>query len=219
MKRPVSLFLFLVLLSILSLPAGVRAHCDTLDGPVVATARTALEKGEVTPILKWVKKEDENEIRELFKKTVTVRTKGKDAQELADRYFFETLVRIHRAGEGAPYTGLKPAGQVEPSIAAADKAIDSGSVDGLVKMINDAAVAGIRQRYSAVQGARKHADQSVEAGRKYVAAYVEFTHYVERLDLAASSSAHHGNVPEHREQHERHTKNDHHEKDDQREKH
>ena len=78
----------------------VFAHCDTLDGPVVKTAKTALEKGEVTPILKWVKKENETEIRDLFKKTLTVRSKGKEAQELADMYFLETLVRLHRAGEG-----------------------------------------------------------------------------------------------------------------------
>jgi len=29
--------------------------------------------------------------------------------------------------------------------------------------------------------ARKHADESVEAGRKYVAAYVEYIHYVEGI--------------------------------------
>ena len=86
----------------------VFAHCDTLDGPVVKTARAALEKGDVTPILKWVKKENEAEIRDLFKKTLSVRSKGKEAQELADMYFLETLVRVHRAGEGEPYTGLKP---------------------------------------------------------------------------------------------------------------
>ena len=38
------------------------AHCDTLDGPVVKTARAALEKGDVTPILKWVTNEYETEI-------------------------------------------------------------------------------------------------------------------------------------------------------------
>ncbi|OGW48731.1 MAG: hypothetical protein A2078_14090 [Nitrospirae bacterium GWC2_57_9] len=191
------MFLFLI-------PGTAKAHCDTLDGPVVATAKAALEKGELTPILKWVKKENETEIRDLFKKTVVVRSKGKDAQELADRYFFETLVRIHRAGEGAPYTGLKPAGQVEPSIAAADKAIESGSVDNLVKMINDAAASGIRQRYTAVRETRKHADESVEAGRKYVEAYVDFTHYVEALDLAAASAAHHEKAQKSPKKHEDH---------------
>ena len=85
------------------------AHCDSLDGPVVMDARTALEKGDVTPVLKWVKKEHELEIRNVFEQTMTVRAKGEDAKALADMYFFETIVRIHRAGEGEAYTGLKPA--------------------------------------------------------------------------------------------------------------
>lgn len=195
---------FSVVLFLVLMPVIAQAHCDTMDGPVVATAKAALEKGDVTPVLKWVQKGDENEIRDLFKKTVSVRLKGKDAQELADRYFFETLVRIHRAGEGAPFTGLKPAGQVEPSIAAADKAIEAGSADSLVKMINDAVAAGIRQRYAAVRETRKHADESIDAGRKYVAAYVDFTHYVERLDMAAGAAGHHEAPQESSAKHEHH---------------
>jgi hypothetical protein len=46
-----------------------------------------------------------------FTKTLAVRKQSKEAKELADMYFFETLVRIHCAGEGAPYTGLKPVKQ------------------------------------------------------------------------------------------------------------
>src|SRR5512142_1210765 len=77
-----------------------RAHCDTMDGPVVNTARMALEKGDVTPVLKWVRKDDEGEIKAQFQKTLAARKQGKEAKELADKYFFETLIRIHRAGEG-----------------------------------------------------------------------------------------------------------------------
>src|SRR5512142_849988 len=76
------------------------AHCDTMDGPVVNTARMALEKGDVTSVLKWVRKEDEGEIKVQFQKTLAARKQGKEAKELADKYFFETLIRIHRAGEG-----------------------------------------------------------------------------------------------------------------------
>lgn len=179
------------------IPNFVNAHCDTLDGPVVATAKAAFENGDLTPVLKWVKKDEEQDIRELFQKTLRVRKQGKEAKELADMYFFETLVRIHRAGEGAPYTGLKPAGTVEPSIAAADKALENGSVDNLVKMVSDAAATGIRKRFEHARETKKHADESVEAGRKFVEAYVEFTHYVERLYLdAAAKSMHHGNIEE-----------------------
>jgi hypothetical protein len=169
----------------LMLPNTSAAHCDTLDGPVVATARAALEKGDVTAVLKWVKKEDEQEIRELFQKTLVVRGKGKEAKELADQYFFETLVRIHRAGEGAPYAGLKSE-PAEPIIMAADKALESGAADALVKIVIEAATKGIRERFARTVEAKKHADESVEKGREFVESYVQFTHYVERLHQNAS---------------------------------
>ena len=172
----------------------VFAHCDTLDGPVVKTARAALEKGDVTPILKWIKKDNEMEIKDLFQKTLAVRSKGKEAQELADMYFLETLVRLHRAGEGEPYTGLKPAGVIEPAVVEADKALESGSVEKLVKLVTEAASKGIRERFNKAKETKKHADHSVEAGREFVEAYVQFTHYVERLHLDSTLQAghHHG---------------------------
>jgi hypothetical protein len=175
---------------------GVRqalAHCDTLDGPVVAAARVALERSDVTPVLKWVKKENEPEIRAAFARTLTVRGRGPEAKELADTYLFETLIRLHRAGEGAPYTGLKPAGTgLEPAVAGADAALDGGSVQGLVKLVAGDVAEGIRQRFARASEARKHMDTSVEAGREYVDAYVEYVHYVERLHAAASGGVHHG---------------------------
>ncbi len=170
-----------------------RAHCDTLDGPVVADARVALDKGDVAPVLKWVGNEHEQEIREAFARTLSVRTKGADARQLADRYFFETLVRVHRAGEGAAYMGLKPAG-TDPgtAVAAADAALASGSADRLVQLVADRISQGIRERHAHALNTRKHADHNVEAGRQFVRAYVEFVHYVERIyeNSAATESAH-----------------------------
>jgi hypothetical protein len=167
------------------------AHCDTMNGPVVTAAKLALEKGDVTPVLKWVKPEAEVEIRAAFNQTLTVRKTGPQARELADRYFFETLVRVHRAGEGAPYTGLKPAATpIEPAVEAADKALDgSASIDAVVKLVTGGITNGIRQRWQQAADAKKHANESVEAGRKYVAAYVEYVHYVENLHLMATGSA------------------------------
>ncbi len=172
-----------------------RAHCDTMNGPVIAAAQAALEKNDVTPVLKWVKKEHEAEIRDVFKRVLAVRKQSAQARELADRYFYETLVRIHRAGEGAPYTGLKPAGTVEPAVAAADKALESGSADALVKEVTDDVGAGIRQRFARALDAKKRADDSVDAGREFVEAYVTYVHYVEGLHQAAHSAAH-GHYPE-----------------------
>lgn len=176
-----------------ALSKNAFAHCDTLDGPVVKTARIALKKGDVTPLLKWVQADDEKEIRIAFQKTLAVRAKGAEAKELADMYFFETLVRIHRAGEGAPYTGLKPGESVDPAVALADKALESGSVDKLVDVMTKAMANGIRKRFQHARETQKHADDSVAAGREFVEAYVIFTHYVEGLHtIIKSSGGHHG---------------------------
>ncbi len=170
----------------------VFAHCDTLDGPVVKTARIALEKGNITPLLKWVRPSDEKEIRDAFEMTLAVRAQGGKAKELADMYFFETLVRVHRAGEGAPYTGLKPGVAIDPAVALADKALETGSIDKLIDVLTNAMAKGIRERFNRASKNQKYADESVEAGREFVESYVTFTHYVEGLHgLIKAGPAHH----------------------------
>jgi hypothetical protein len=168
------------------------AHCDTLDGPVVAAARKALETGNVNLVLIWVQKKDEADIRKQFEKTVAVRKAGGQAKELADMYFFETLVRIHRAGEGAGYTGLKPAGKIEPPIAAADKALETGKLEGVAKLISKRTEEGLHRNFEDVLKKKKYNPSDVAAGRAFASAYVEYTHYVERLYDAAETLA-----PEH----------------------
>jgi hypothetical protein len=170
---------------------NAKAHCDTLNGPVVETARHALAIGDVTPVLKWVRIDDEQLIRTVFQNTIEVRKLGGQAQKLADLYFFETLVRIHRAGEGATYTGLKPGTEVDPAIALADKALESGSVDKLVGVLTDATAKGIRERFRRALETKKHADESVTAGREFVEAYVIFTHYVEELHASVKGGTEH----------------------------
>jgi hypothetical protein len=169
--------------------APAQAHCDTLDGPVVAAARSALESGNVNLVLVWVQKKDEDEIRHAFKRTLAVRKPGGEALQLADSYFFETLVRIHRAGEGAPYTGLKPAGTVEPPVAAADKAIETGRLQGLANTISERTEKGLHEHFAQVMAKKKYDPNDVEAGRAYSSAYVEFVHYAERLYDAADTLA------------------------------
>ncbi len=169
------------------------AHCDTLDGPVIAAAREALKTGDIKPVLAWVQPGDEPYMRGVFEKTIAVRKLSPEARDFADVYFFETLVRIHRAGEGAPYTGLKPAGQVEPGVAIADKAIENGSPDQLVREMNGLVAIGIQERFKKLMDRKKHANESVGAGREYVASYVEFVHYVEALHgSAVAGGAEHG---------------------------
>jgi hypothetical protein len=185
-----------VLVLFLSTPSLVLAHCDTVDGPVVKDAKMALNRGDVTPVLKWVKQEDETEIRGAFQRTLRVRALSPETREQADNYFFETLVRVHRAGEGAPFTGVKPAGTpAEPGIALADRALQTGSSEELVRQVTAAVAASIRRRFAEAEAAGKHADDSVMAGRAYVAAYVEFIHFIERLEQAAAAPAHSHSEP------------------------
>jgi Family of unknown function (DUF6448) len=184
-------------LTALLLPCATYAHCDSLDGPVVASAKAAFQKGDVTPVLKWVTKAGENEVREAFTLAVKVRSQGDDSQRLAEMYFFETLVRVHRAGEGLPYTGLKPAGAIESVLVAADKALQEGSVDELAKTLATGAQDAIRARFSRALEKKKHAEETVEAGRAYVETYTDYMHFVEAVhSLAATHANQHHQTPE-----------------------
>ena len=174
---------------LLATPLTAAAHCDTLDGPVIQDARKAIAAKDITPVLKWVKPKDENAVRIAFKKVLAGKAKDHEA---AEHRFFTVLVKIHRAGEGASFSGLKPAGAVEPAVAEADKALTSGSSDALVKLITDDIAAGIKQRYERAAAAYQHKDESVAQGREFVEAYVEFTHYVERLHQDATGKGAHG---------------------------
>jgi hypothetical protein len=184
--------LLLPLLAALLLAPGVgRAHCDTLDGPVVNAARDALESGKLAPVLAWVSADDEAEIRDAFARARAVRTSGKEAKALADRWFFETVVRVHRAGEGAPYTGLKPAGSPDPAVAATDRAIASGDPKPLEALLSAAVRHGLHEGWAALEKERPPADD-VAAGRRWVAAYVPFVHWAEAVHAAASAGGGHG---------------------------
>jgi hypothetical protein len=183
-------FLMSLLVAVM-FPLSAWAHCDSLDGPVIVDARAALEKKDVTPMLKWVRPQDESLIREAFDRAVAVRQLGPEAKQLADTWFFETVVRIHRAGEGAPFTGLKPAGGILPPIQEADQALESGSVDKLAKTISEHTATGLRERFANAVKARSHASESPEAGREFIEAYVAYVHYVEGLVNVIHGEAHH----------------------------
>lgn len=187
--------LVMALLVSACLPLNGWGHCDTLSGPVIKDARLAIARKDVTPVLKWVGKEDETEIRRLFDRTLAVRRQSEDARKLADMYFFETLVRIHRAGEGAPYTGLKATDAVDPVIAMTDESVAKGSAAGLLQDIGRKLDAGVRTRLARVVETSKHANDSVEAGREFVEAYVDYLHFVESLDTILNAQVHfdHGN--------------------------
>jgi hypothetical protein len=146
-------------------------HCDSLDGPVVTAARKALDASDVDLILPFVHADGEAEIRDAFDRTLKARALGAEAEEVADRWFFETAVRVHRAGEGAPFTGLKPAGlDVGPVIPAAERALDSGAPDELIDVLCASIRQQVTRRHEHAMALKAHADDSVEDARAYVSA-------------------------------------------------
>lgn len=200
MPTPHALRLAAIALAAILVPAMASAHCDALDGPVVKAARQALDSGDPGLVLVWVQEKDTPEIRAAFARAIAVRGLGAQARELADMYFFETVVRVHRAGEGAAYTGLKPAG-LDPgeAIPAADSSIAAGSVDALVRLLTMAVQSGVREQFEAVMHAKQAADGGdIAAGRRFVSAYVAFIHYTERLHESARTAAH-GHAPDHKQ--------------------
>jgi len=163
-------------------PARALAHCDGVDGPVVKAAQRALETRNPALVLIWVQEKDELEIQTAFEQTLAVRELSPQAKALADRFFFETLVRLHRAGEGAPFTGLKPVGRdLGPAIPAADEAVRVGSVEPVRQLLTDAMQHRLREEFAQVMSAQTFKADDLAAGRAYIKAYVEFIHFVERL--------------------------------------
>lgn len=159
------------------------AHCDTEDGPAVVDGRRALSTGDINHALKWVAVEDEPDVKDAFDRAIAARTTGPAAVEAAERDFLETLVRIHRAGEGAGFDGIKPTGtQLPPRVIAADEALDAGSIVPLRGLIPDDRWAELERRFTAAVARKNYDVDDLAAARDYVAAYVSFFTYAEGED-------------------------------------
>lgn len=187
-----SLFLF----GLAFAPMSAQAHCDAVDGPVAAAAVKALDTANVNLVLPYAPAQAEPELTAAFEQALAVRGKGPDAKALADRYFMETAVRLHRAGEGAPYIGLQPAGtDFGPAIPAAEKALETGKTDDLTTLMSEQVTHGIADRFSdavAHRSATKEptAATEVEAARERVSAELAFIGYVEGIYLATKGGNH-----------------------------
>lgn len=173
----------------LSMATPALAHCDAMDGPVITEAQQALDSGDISPLLKWVPPKEETALSESFDKTLEVRELGDDAQELADQQFFATLVEIHRASEGAPFTGIKPAGDIDPAIRAADRALEESEIDAFLSRVVEKFEQQARSRFEATLAALQHADDSPEQGREFVEHYVDYVHYLEEVHGVVSGNA------------------------------
>ncbi|TFB50245.1 DUF6448 family protein [Cryobacterium tagatosivorans] len=174
-------------------PVTVQAHCDTAEGPAVKDGRKALETGNINYALKWIPADGEAEMRDVFEKALKVRTLGAEAAELADRLFLETMVRIHRMGEGVGFTGIQPVGtQIDPVVKAADEAIALDSDADLLPMVPEERRAELDKRFQAALAIKDFDVDDVAAARRYIAAYVSFFKYAEGEDHEHHGQEGHG---------------------------
>ncbi|AHM57638.1 LysM domain protein (plasmid) [Peptoclostridium acidaminophilum DSM 3953] len=185
---------FIITLTIiLFMPVKANAHCDTMDGPTAIDGRKALETNNINYALKWITSDYEDELRRIFEKCVKVRALSPEAQELADMYFLENLVRIHRAGEGAPFEGLKPSGTpIDKKVAAADKSVEIGNLSPLEGLVSPEEMHELKGRFEKVMSLKNFDVNDVEAGRKYIEAYVSFFKTAEGEEHEHGSRHSHG---------------------------
>jgi hypothetical protein len=176
--------------SVIVQPAS--AHCDTEDGPAVKDARRALETGNANIALKWVHPEGEDEVRAAFDDALAAR--GEDGADEAERRFLETLVRVHRAGEGAEFHGIEPAGtHLPPEVVAADAALDAETIDPLRGLISDERWPEMEKRFAAVLAKKGFDVDDLDAARDFVESYVRFFKFAEGED----DRDHHGGHAHH----------------------
>jgi len=202
MRNIIAVILVTAVFFALNMGQKAIAHCDTKSGPVISAAKEALNTGNVNLVLIWVQKTDEEIIKEAFNQTLKVRKLNNEAKDLADNYFFETLVRIHRQGEGVAYTGIKDIEEVELPIKKADEALESGSVKDVKSLLMDIIDKELTSKFNTMMELKNYNKNNVEAGRKLVEKYVEFMHYVEKLyNTANPDNKLHNNKHEHSVEH------------------
>ena len=180
----------IAILSLISIqPAS--AHCDSFDGPALIDAEKALETNNVDLILKWINADMEDEVVPLFHKTYSMKNGDKEIYEIVKKHFYETFVRLHREMEGAPFTGLKPAGTTAHITVMSDKALESGDFASLLKALNNHVNSQLQEKFDKTEALYKVKDNSVKEGRAYVEAYVDYTHSLEAVHDILSSGAGH----------------------------
>lgn len=177
-KMRALLFVFAFMLATLS---GF-AHCDSYDGPVIKDALKALDQNKVELVLKWIEPQQEAEVISLFDKTYRLKDGDTEAYALVEKHFLETLVRLHREMEGASFTGLKPAGSMTPLVEMADHSIAINEIDDVIHTVTSHLEQVLKDRYAKVMKLSKTKEDSVEEGRAYVHAYVQYTHTLEALE-------------------------------------
>jgi hypothetical protein len=159
------------------------AHCDTEDGPAVTDGRRTLETGNVNIALKWVHQDQEEEVRDAFTRAIAVRDLSPEVRDVADRYFLDVLIRVHRAGEGAGFDGIKPTGaRVPPQVVAAEEALSLGRIDPLRGLVDEERWDELERRFDQAVALKSFDVDDLAAAREYMEAYVSFFKYAEGHD-------------------------------------
>lgn len=167
--------LLIIGLTLFLMPIKASAHCDTYDGPTATDARKSLETGNINYALKWIFPEGEEELKKIFELSRKVRVLSPEAQELADQYFQESLIRIHRAGEGAPFDGMKPSGvPVDLRVAVADKSLEVGNLSPFEGVLTKEEVEALWGKFQRALELKDYDVNDLDAARKYIEAYVIF---------------------------------------------
>jgi hypothetical protein len=114
---------------------------------------------------------------------MTVRKQGnKEAIDIADLSFYGTVVRLHREGEGASYTGLKPAGlNWSPVLPKVEKAMEKGYPNELVEFLSGAVEEQVNDRLKRFMETKNYDDNDVAAAREHVEAMLDLELYSHNL--------------------------------------
>ena len=182
--------LFVLLTALL--PAAAQAHCDRVNGPVAADAREALQSGQIAPVAIWVGPDEMAELESVFQQSLAAYQMGGDAKEIAEQYFMSTAVRLHRMAEGFPFTGLKPAQPLPEDIALAEQALETGELQPVTDFLAEEMRAQTERLFQQVLKERAEKSESIEAGREWADAYVQYVIFVHDLYKRISSGAPHG---------------------------
>ena len=165
-----------------------------MDGPVVMAARAALQQGRPDPVLAYVPAAAEAEMRDAFQRALAARAAGGAAAAVAEQWLFETAVRLHRAGEGQPFTGLRPAGLgFGPVVPLAEQALAGGDPRPLFRFLTDAMHQELHRRFDRArhlaQAAQEHLGD-VAAARERTSAELSFMVWAHGTYLAFAKDPH-----------------------------
>lgn len=190
LSRPVVALVAILGLSLFA--SSAYAHCDLESGPVAVAAKQALKTDDVGKVLIWVSEEQEKELTATYRQAKAVYAKGGASKTLAEQYFMENSVRLHRLAEGMTYTGLKPVQAAPLVIRIAERSLETGDLaptnDLLVGMMNEK----VSHYFEQARAAQKQSNGDVASGREAMDAYVRYVTFVEHLHGTIEAGPTHG---------------------------